>query len=191
MKRLLPIICILIFVFMLIFTANLSQTYAGRGCCSWHGGQSYCDRNIGKWVCNDGTYSPTCTCSSNEDELTDNSNFQYDSNSSILDFETIANSNNNYDAKNNKVTKYSEDNIVVSLIILILCFYLFNKIEFKPILISNKIIFNILNAISWIISIFMLWIVIPIYLGLCGHFILEIIFIFCFIFLENLVYSNS
>ena len=41
---------------------NPSTTLAGRGCCSWHGGQSYCDVNTGRWVCNDGTYSPTCMC---------------------------------------------------------------------------------------------------------------------------------
>lgn len=35
---------------------------AGRGCCSWHGGQSYCDTSVGRWVCADGTYSPSCTC---------------------------------------------------------------------------------------------------------------------------------
>ncbi len=35
---------------------------AGRGCCSWHGGQAYCDTSVGRWVCNDGTYSPSCTC---------------------------------------------------------------------------------------------------------------------------------
>lgn len=35
---------------------------AGRGCCSYHGGQSYCDTSVGRWVCNDGTYSPTCGC---------------------------------------------------------------------------------------------------------------------------------
>lgn len=31
-----------------------------RGCCSWHGGVSGCSN--GKIVCNDGTYSPSCTC---------------------------------------------------------------------------------------------------------------------------------
>jgi hypothetical protein len=34
---------------------------AKRGCCSWHGGVSGCATN-GRTVCNDGTYSPTCTC---------------------------------------------------------------------------------------------------------------------------------
>ncbi|MFC1866579.1 hypothetical protein ACFL0H_00340 [Thermodesulfobacteriota bacterium] len=32
-----------------------------RGCCSHHGGIAYCDRNVGRIVCNDGNYSPTCT----------------------------------------------------------------------------------------------------------------------------------
>jgi hypothetical protein len=31
-----------------------------RGCCSWHGGVGGCSN--GKIVCNDGTYSPSCTC---------------------------------------------------------------------------------------------------------------------------------
>jgi hypothetical protein len=35
---------------------------AGQGCCSWHGGQSYCDTSVGRWVCSDGTYSPSCGC---------------------------------------------------------------------------------------------------------------------------------
>jgi len=30
------------------------------GCCSWHGGVSGCMG--GRVVCNDGTYSPSCTC---------------------------------------------------------------------------------------------------------------------------------
>ena len=35
--------------------------HAKSGCCSWHGGVSYCAEN-GRYVCNDGTYSPSCTC---------------------------------------------------------------------------------------------------------------------------------
>ena len=31
-----------------------------RGCCSWHGGVSGCSG--GRVTCNDGTYSPSCTC---------------------------------------------------------------------------------------------------------------------------------
>ena len=53
--------------FLLIFFLALFFVYAplvdaGRGCCSYHGGQSYCDTSVGRWVCNDGTYSPTCGC---------------------------------------------------------------------------------------------------------------------------------
>jgi hypothetical protein len=33
---------------------------AGRGCCSWHGGECGCSG--GRVVCCDGTFSPTCTC---------------------------------------------------------------------------------------------------------------------------------
>lgn len=35
---------------------------AQRGCCSWHDGIAYCDTSVGRYVCNDGTYSPTCEC---------------------------------------------------------------------------------------------------------------------------------
>lgn len=37
------------------------------GCCSWHGGVSHCDDKSGKYVCNDGSYSPSCLCESNHD----------------------------------------------------------------------------------------------------------------------------
>lgn len=33
-----------------------------RGCCSHHSGVSYCDSSVGRLVCNDGTYSPSCGC---------------------------------------------------------------------------------------------------------------------------------
>lgn len=52
------VIVLLISILMFI---GIQKVSAGRGCCSHHGGQSYCSN--GRWVCNDGTYSPTCTCS--------------------------------------------------------------------------------------------------------------------------------
>jgi len=55
-KFLLSILLTLLFLF---FPTN---SFATSGCCSWHGGQSYCDYSTGRWVCNDGTYSPSCTC---------------------------------------------------------------------------------------------------------------------------------
>lgn len=39
-----------------------SKSLATSGCCSWHGGESYCDYSTNRWVCGDGTYSPSCTC---------------------------------------------------------------------------------------------------------------------------------
>ena len=35
--------------------------FAGRGCCSHHGGVAGC-HSSGKQICNDGTLSPSCTC---------------------------------------------------------------------------------------------------------------------------------
>lgn len=35
---------------------------ARSGCCSWHGGVAYCDTSVGTYVCNDGSYSPSCGC---------------------------------------------------------------------------------------------------------------------------------
>lgn len=52
------VIVLLASIIMFIGTQEVS---AGRGCCSHHGGQAYCSN--GRWVCNDGTVSPTCTCS--------------------------------------------------------------------------------------------------------------------------------
>lgn len=51
-------------VLIVVFIINVIPiaVEAGRGCCSSHGGQSYCDTTTGKWVCNDGTYSPSCSC---------------------------------------------------------------------------------------------------------------------------------
>jgi hypothetical protein len=43
----------------LLLTATL---LARQGCCSHHGGIDYCDTSVGRYVCNDGTYSPSCGC---------------------------------------------------------------------------------------------------------------------------------
>lgn len=47
--------------FLLIICFSFFDVYAARGCCSWHGGVSSACR-YGKIVCNDGTTSPSCTC---------------------------------------------------------------------------------------------------------------------------------
>lgn len=50
---------LLIAIFSAIFF--ISSAIAGSGCCSWHGGQSFCGAS-GYWICGDGTESPSCTC---------------------------------------------------------------------------------------------------------------------------------
>lgn len=37
------------------------NVYAQRGCCSHHGGVAGCNSD-GRQICNDGTLSPSCTC---------------------------------------------------------------------------------------------------------------------------------
>lgn len=49
------------FVLILIILFAPATTYAKRGCCSHHGGVSGCSSS-GRQICNDGTLSPTCTC---------------------------------------------------------------------------------------------------------------------------------
>ena len=45
-----------------VFVLLAGDASARRGCCSWHGGIDYCDTSVGRYVCNDGSYSPTCGC---------------------------------------------------------------------------------------------------------------------------------
>lgn len=45
-----------------LFLIGFYFVNAKSGCCSWHGGVSHCDNSTGQQVCNDGTYSPSCTC---------------------------------------------------------------------------------------------------------------------------------
>lgn len=61
----------IIFLLILTFLVPII-VYASQGCCSHHGGMDYCDRDVGKWVCEDGTYSPTCTCRKTNDNNEEN-----------------------------------------------------------------------------------------------------------------------
>ena len=70
------------YLIILIILAFPINVYAARGCCSHHGGIAYCG-DYGYYICNDGTESPTCTCSyvslDDDIELTDTScNCYYD-----------------------------------------------------------------------------------------------------------------
>ena len=56
MKKLLITVCVMIMM------AGSAWGECGSGCCSSHGGVKGCDSATGKCMCNDGTPSPTCTC---------------------------------------------------------------------------------------------------------------------------------
>lgn len=52
-----------IFVAVVLFFSLFwtSFAFAGRGCCSHHGGECGCSES-GRSICCDGMLSPTCTC---------------------------------------------------------------------------------------------------------------------------------
>lgn len=57
-----------IFLFSLLMFLFIPHINAAQGCCSYHGGISYCGSS-GYYICNDGTRSPSCTCSSGYSEI--------------------------------------------------------------------------------------------------------------------------
>ena len=65
----------ILFVVIILLVVNPKFVYAGRGCCSHHGGQNYCGSD-GYWYCNDGSRSPTCRCSGGSSSNSNNS-FSY------------------------------------------------------------------------------------------------------------------
>lgn len=50
-----------ILLILSLFVLLTDSAYAQRGCCSHHGGVAGCSSS-GRQVCNDGTLSPSCTC---------------------------------------------------------------------------------------------------------------------------------
>lgn len=78
MKRVLKVILLIAIVIFLFDFVN-----AQKGCCSWHGGVSGCSSN-GRIICNDGTYSPSCTCTPPKVYgCTDYNAINYDNNANI------------------------------------------------------------------------------------------------------------
>ena len=53
--------CKLIVIIILLLFIFIDSVDAQKGCCSWHGGVSGCSSS-GRIICNDGSYSPSCTC---------------------------------------------------------------------------------------------------------------------------------
>lgn len=61
-KNILISLFLMLATFLAVFLFGADKVGAAAGCCSWHGGVSYCDTSVGKQVCNDGSHSPSCTC---------------------------------------------------------------------------------------------------------------------------------
>lgn len=53
------------------------MAYAQKGCCSWHGGVSFCDANVGRLICRDGSYSPSCRCKKSLEENNNKKRLDY------------------------------------------------------------------------------------------------------------------
>ena len=51
----------IVLLLMIVSFINPIKVEARRGCCSHHGGVAGCSSS-GRQICNDGTLSPTCTC---------------------------------------------------------------------------------------------------------------------------------
>lgn len=62
LKRKSSVYAITISIFLSCLFLPIFKAEARSGCCSWHGGVSYCDTSVGTYICNDGTYSPSCGC---------------------------------------------------------------------------------------------------------------------------------
>ncbi len=129
MKKIICLVIIL-FVICLIFSISINKTsYASRGCCSWHGGVSYCGSN-GYYICNDGTQSPSCRCSSTSLEDNNNDNHYldlYDSSCNYSDYENeikeLKEKNEDLEEKNNDYLGYIEFLIFILFIGSIYCYY--------------------------------------------------------------------
>ena len=106
------------------------KVYAGSGCCSWHGGQAYCDTNVGKWVCNDGTYSPSCNCGSYDSgyELTDNSNYSNNCKNNTLKLEDKI---RKLEAENEKLKQENKnyDNWMAFFIFVLITYIIYKTIK--------------------------------------------------------------
>lgn len=93
---------------VILFMGFMNMVEAQQGCCSRHGGVAGCSSG-GITICNDGTYSPTCTCTppaiygcTNPNATNYNSSANRDDGSCIIKKEGCTNSEAiNYDSSAN------------------------------------------------------------------------------------------
>lgn len=81
-------------IFLIALLLFVTPINASRGCCSHHGGISYCGDN-GYYICNDNTRSPSCRCSYINDVSGDN-NYSSDFVEKVVKGEDTQNQINEY-----------------------------------------------------------------------------------------------
>ena len=107
-------------VFILILIIIPLNINASRGCCSHHGGISYCG-DSGYYICNDGSQSPSCSCSSftlDTDYINLSDNYSYDYSDYEEEINELTKENDDLKDENNDL-KNKNDNLEWLLIILI------------------------------------------------------------------------
>lgn len=117
---------ILFFTFIITLFLLPQNISANQGCCSWHGGITYCGEN-GYYICNDGTQSPSCTCSGGI-ELTDTScDYTYYQN----EIDELNTKINNQEAQIEQLEKDKENTEawLTFLIFLIVCYFIYRMLS--------------------------------------------------------------
>ena len=116
-------------LFLLLFPLSV---YAGRGCCSHHGGVCGCSSG-GRSVCCDGTYSPSCTCDPpkvkgctyskannyNPDANTDDGSCKYDVRDSAVAVSSLSASSNSSITSNSNGTSNDTGTVLFYLAIFV------------------------------------------------------------------------
>lgn len=91
-------------ILLIILVILVMPMYANaqRGCCSRHGGVAGCSSN-GRQICNDGTLSPTCTCTppksvTSKSDDNNTNNYNNDISVSKMNYsESISNDDKSYE----------------------------------------------------------------------------------------------
>lgn len=109
------IICIFV-ITLIVFSFPLSVE-ASRGCCSWHGGISHCGEN-GYYICNDGTQSPSCTCSYQNNN--NSNNITYNCSGYIDEISELENENDKLKEINERLEKDDKFNTIAIWVIIII-----------------------------------------------------------------------
>ena len=176
-----------------------SDINALQGCCSKHGGIDYCDENIGKYICIDGTESPSCECNYNptvqnvnpinlnEYKRAEGVTILEDNDESKKEYNTLKKRHKKLERKYSELKKQINDKKsnrpYIAITIYGLSLIVLSLFEPKQPKIKNKLIKNTIIIINVILIVTLSPLIIPLYLGMNGFFALEIISLFLITYL--------